>query len=83
MADNGDDFQKRVQEALAKGEPLPGFPSMSPLESLGMAMHETALAFEKAGFMRGEALYMTSSMFTGNPGAGPAAHGGSGGSAED
>lgn len=76
MPSPDDEFQARVQSALANGEPIPGFPTSSPLESLGMAMHETVTAFEKAGFMRGEALYMTAAMFNGNPGQSPSAGGG-------
>lgn len=73
---NEDDFQKRVQDALMKGEPIPGFPDVSPLRSLGMAMHEAVTEFEAAGFNRGEALYLVSGMFNGNPGQSPAVGGG-------
>lgn len=75
-------WNERVQEALAKGQPLPGFPSISPLESLGMAMHETVTAFTKVGFERGEAVYLAAAMFNGNPGQSPALGSGSG-STED
>lgn len=71
MADKDKSFQKRVEEALAKGEPLPGFPEVSPIRSLAMAQNECCQEFEKEGFKRNEALYLTASMFNGHPGIAP------------
>jgi len=72
MSDTGDDFQKRVADALKNGEPIPEFPEFSPLGGLAMAQHEVHSEFVKAGFARGEALYLTASMFCGNPSQSPA-----------
>lgn len=64
-------FQERVQEALAAGLPIPDFPDVSPLAGLAMAQNEAVGEFEKAGFARGEALYLCAAMFCNNPGLGP------------
>lgn len=73
MADDDDrPFKERVEAALAKGLPIPDFPDVSPLFGLAMAQNEAVGEFEKAGFTRGEALYLCAAMFNGNPGQGPA-----------
>lgn len=69
--DNEKSFQERVEEALASGLPIPDFPDGSPLSGLASAQHEVCAEFENAGFARNEALYLTASMFAGNPGQGP------------
>lgn len=73
MADHEDSpsFRKRVEDALAAGLPIPDFPDVSPLAGVAMAQHEAAEEFEKAGFARNEAIFLTAAMFSGNPGAGP------------
>ncbi len=72
MADSPD-FQRRVQEALENGLPIPDFPDVSPLKGLVMAYGEAVKQFEQEGFARNEALYLVSAMFNGNPGFPPRA----------
>lgn len=65
-------FRERVEAALASGMPIPDFPESSPLAGLALAQNEATDEFEKAGFARGEALFLVAAMFAGNPGQGPA-----------
>jgi hypothetical protein len=67
------DYEEEVRKALAEGRSIPPFPDMSPLAGLAMAQHEAVTEWVKAGFSRGEALYMVAASFCGNPGASPAA----------
>lgn len=68
---NEEGFHERVEKAMSEGIPFPDFPEASPLESLAYAYSEATEAFEKAGFKRGEAVYLTSAMFCGSPSIGP------------
>ena len=72
MAEDSPSFRKKVEDALAEGLPIPDFPDVSPLAGIAMAQHEATGEFEKAGFSRGEAIFLVAAMFTGNPGQGPA-----------
>lgn len=72
MSDDKRPFRERVEEALAKGMPIPDFPDVSPLAGVAMAQNEAVSEFEKAGFTRGESLFLVAAMFSGNPGQGPA-----------
>lgn len=65
------EFRKRVEEALAKGAPIPDFPEVNPLKGLAMTENEAVKTWEEEGFSRGEALYLVAAMFCGNPGQGP------------
>lgn len=73
MSDEEKSFQQRVEEALAAGLPMPDFPDGggTPLANLAAAQHEAVNEWEKAGFPRGEALYLVAAMFSNNPGLGP------------
>lgn len=66
-------FKQRVEDALASGMPIPDFPDVSPLAAMAMANHELINELTKEEmFSRGEALYIITSLMTGNPGQGPA-----------
>jgi len=65
------EFEKRVADALIKGEPMPDFPTISPLKSLAMAQAAVVREFKEEGFDSNAALYLTAAVFTGNPGIAP------------
>ena len=71
-----DDYQKRVEDALREGKPIPGFPTMpedpfNDLDALAMSQRAVVETYEKNGFSHADAMYLTACMFTGNPGAAP------------
>lgn len=68
-----EEFQKRIDEAVSQGvmPELDDTGTNGELFSLATAQNEACTSFEHAGFTRGESLYLTASMFAGNPGRPP------------
>ena len=66
---DSEDLQKRAAEALAKGEPIPDFPTALQGETSGV--NELYINFVNSGFTSQQAIYLCGCIITGNPGAIP------------
>jgi hypothetical protein len=71
MSFDKNEFDRRMAEALEKGEPLPDFPQVDDMDVAAMAWVDVCAKFEKAGFTRPEALYATACTFLNTPGPPP------------
>ena len=68
-----EEFQRRIDKAVSEGDmpTLDENDADGNLFGLATAQNEACTSFERAGFTRGESLYLTASMFAGNPGRPP------------
>lgn len=69
----GEDFQKKIEDALANGDPIPAFPEspVSPGDEMAIAFRSAYEDFRGQEFSDRQALYLAACVILQTPGAAP------------